>query len=512
VSASLICVDLANDKFRKAGLFSAVVTSFVVDSSKDLQLDPNTILLSHIASLIANTTNGTVTNIPQIQLSPSPSSYRINAVWFASLVLSLTTVLVGIVSLQWIREHQRYSGLSPQEKFSIFYMRKEALEAWYVPHIFAGLPLLLQGALALYLAGLVDHLLGFGGGVAIPGIIFITLSLLFLIATTVLPTLQGLIVLPTYLEITLNLPSPCPYKSPQSQTFRRLATAFQSGFLTTSWLIGRFQWLTMHFRKVLYQFIRLEANRPRFVKTARWVPPILTVWHKVSWIDFDRSWLSFRDSMFLNITDGRPLANFYRPPKPLYDAVKGIRSIARGNYMNPSEHDLFAQFHLLHDISSSIIGEGIHMLLPQTYTRTYFQLLHKDTNDLHQEPFLLSQTLVESDFDSCLLSEESTLAILETIDPFQQLSPTLSRHFAECNLRLLAAVYSKIRGLYPENESQSSLLTISPFSLSRAIKNIKNNGDEIGAEFDIAPHHPVLNQRRSFFRLSRIRPPMGLIC
>ena len=289
MSASSICVHLANDESRKAGLFSAVVTSFVVDSSKDLQLDPNTILLSHIASLIGNTTDGTVTNIPQIRLSPSPSSYRINAVWFASLVLSLTTVLVGIVSLQWIREHQRYSGLSPQEKFSIFCMRKEALEAWYVPQIFAGLPLLLQGALALYLAGLVDHLLGFGHGVAIPGIIFIAMSLLFLIATTALPTLQGLVVLPTYLEITHNLSSPCPYKSPQSQTFRRLATVFQSGFLATSWLMGRFQWLTMHFRKVLYQFIPLEATRPRFVKTARWVPPILTVWHKVSWIDFDRS-------------------------------------------------------------------------------------------------------------------------------------------------------------------------------------------------------------------------------
>ncbi|KIM36337.1 hypothetical protein M413DRAFT_33824, partial [Hebeloma cylindrosporum] len=90
-----------------AGLFSAVVTSFVVESSKDLQPDSNTLLLSHIATLIDNATKGTVSNVPQIQFSPSPSSYRINALWFASLVLSLATVLVGIVSLQWIREHQQ---------------------------------------------------------------------------------------------------------------------------------------------------------------------------------------------------------------------------------------------------------------------------------------------------------------------------------------------------------------------------------------------------------------------
>jgi hypothetical protein len=491
VFASSICVDLANDKSWKAGLFSAVVTSFVVDSSKDLQPDPNTVLLSHIASLIANTTNATVTNIPlQIQLSPSPSSYRINALWFASLVLSLTTVLVGIVSLQWIREHQRYSGLSPQEKFSIFCMRKEALEAWYVPQIFAGLPLLLQGALALYLAGLVDHLLGFGRGVAIPGIIFIALSLLFLVATTVLPTLQALVVLPTYLEITLNLPSPCPYKSPQSQMFRRLATAFQSGFLATSWLIGRFQWLTMHFRQFLYQFIRLEASRPRFVQTSDGFPSILTVWRKASWIEFDCSWLSFHDFLFLNITDDEVPDEYYRPAKPLYDAVKGIRSVARGNHANPSEPYLFSQFHCLQDISSSIVGKG-NITSPQIYQNTYFYLLLilKSSNDRIQNAPSLSQTLGQCRFDGRLMSEENTLAILDIVDPYHTLSSTLSTHFAECNLRLLEAVYSKIREHYRENESQSPRLTISPFSFSAAIKNIKSNGDEIGAEFDIAILH-----------------------
>ncbi|KIM43417.1 hypothetical protein M413DRAFT_433890, partial [Hebeloma cylindrosporum] len=288
-----------------AGLFSAVVTSFVVESSKDLQPDPNTLLLSHIATLIANgaSANGTIANgiPPQIQLSPSPSSYRINALWFTSLVLSLTTVLVGIISLQWIREHQRYSGLSPQEKFSIFCMRKEALEAWYVPHIFAGLPLLFQGALSLYLAGLIDHLLGFGPGVAIPGILFIALSLLFLVATTVLPPIQGLVILPMYLETTVDLPSPCPYKSPQSQAFRRLITMFGRTFLLASCLTAQVQWSVMQCRKILYRFIRQESSQPRFIKTSDAFPSILNVWRKESWIDFDRSWLRFHDCMMLNI-------------------------------------------------------------------------------------------------------------------------------------------------------------------------------------------------------------------
>ena len=364
-------------------------------------------------------------------------------------------------------------------------MRQEALEVWYVPQIFAGLPLLLQGALALYLAGLVDHLLGFGLAVAIPGIIFIALSLLFLFATTVLPTLQGLVVLPTYLEITHNLPSPCPYKSPQSQAFRRFITTFRRSFLAIRWLMAQIQWLIMHFRKFVYRFIRLEASQPRFVKISRWFPSILPVWHKASWIDFDRSWLSFHDCMFLNITDGKLVDNFYRPPKPLYDALKGIQSIARGNEMNPSERYLFAQLHFLNDIPSSIIGEDVTMLSPQTYLKTYFQLL--------QRPPLLSQMLAASIFDSRLLSVENTLAILDMIDPSRTLSPTLSKHFVECNLRLQAAIYSKIWPVQQQEiESQNLPHWIPPFALGAAIENIKKSDNITGTK------HPVLNQGHSF--------------
>ena len=463
-----VSIDRANDKFWKAGLFSAVVTSFVVDSSKDLQPDPNTLLLFHIATLIANGT-AAARIPPEIRLSPSPSSYWINAFWFASLVLSLATVLVGIVSLQWIREHQRYSGLSSEEKFGIICMRKEALEAWHVPQIFGGLPLLLQGALVLYLVGLVEHLRGFGPKVAIPGIVFIALSLFFLVVTTVLPTLQGVVVLPAHLEITLNLPFPCPYKSPQSQAFRQLMIKFERSFLATSWLMAQVQWVIMHFRKLLYQFIRLEASQPRFVETSHRFSSILTIWGKASWIDFDLSWLSFRDCMFLNITDDRLLNQYFGLLKPNYDAIKGIRSIARGNQMNTSERSLFAQFHCLHDISSSVVKRNVGRVLTETYRNEYFQLLLtlKSSNNLDHRTIFLTDMLAIS---NCI-PEENILAILDIVDPSHVLSQTISRHFAECNLRVLTTVFAEIR-----RKSESQRLTISPFSLSYAVDNIKETG------------------------------------
>ncbi|KDR83160.1 hypothetical protein GALMADRAFT_26591, partial [Galerina marginata CBS 339.88] len=93
-----------------AGLFSAVVTAFIIESYKTLQPDPNDTIIS-LLSVIANRLDNTTTPIPVLlsptdpgsHPTPATSSIRINNFWFISLVLSLATVLVGTISLQWIR-------------------------------------------------------------------------------------------------------------------------------------------------------------------------------------------------------------------------------------------------------------------------------------------------------------------------------------------------------------------------------------------------------------------------
>ncbi|KDR66586.1 hypothetical protein GALMADRAFT_26637, partial [Galerina marginata CBS 339.88] len=93
-----------------AGLFSAVVTAFVIESYKTLQPDPNSAvvdLLSRIATRLDDPPLNEVSPITSAaSFSPPPSSIRINILWFLSLILSLTTVLVGIITLQWLREYQ----------------------------------------------------------------------------------------------------------------------------------------------------------------------------------------------------------------------------------------------------------------------------------------------------------------------------------------------------------------------------------------------------------------------
>lgn len=120
-----------------------VVTVFVMESYKSLQPDPiDTIinLLLQIANGPNNTSPSPLSKTLFSLFAQTPSSVRINVFWFVSLILSLTTVLVGTTALQWLREHQSYHGFSPKETLAILHMRSEALDAWYVPQIFPHCP------------------------------------------------------------------------------------------------------------------------------------------------------------------------------------------------------------------------------------------------------------------------------------------------------------------------------------------------------------------------------------
>ncbi|KAF8898110.1 hypothetical protein CPB84DRAFT_1633457, partial [Gymnopilus junonius] len=110
-----------------AGLFSAVLSAFVVVSYPTLQPDQNETmisLLARIATRLDNPLNATLSADPVnpalFSNAPTPSSIRINAFWFISLVLSLTAALIGIISLQWLREHQQYpSSIPARQKFAL---------------------------------------------------------------------------------------------------------------------------------------------------------------------------------------------------------------------------------------------------------------------------------------------------------------------------------------------------------------------------------------------------------
>lgn len=96
-----------------AGLFSAVLTAFIIESYKTLQVDPAdaTVQLLQQISMQLNSfaVNGNYINatIPLPSTSepftPAPSAVRINGFWFASLILSLIAASFSMLVKGWLQ-------------------------------------------------------------------------------------------------------------------------------------------------------------------------------------------------------------------------------------------------------------------------------------------------------------------------------------------------------------------------------------------------------------------------
>ena len=128
---------------------------------------------------------------------PSPAPLQaptyavwLNTLWFVSLVFSLASLTVGIIVKQWLKEYS--SGLygNSREIGRRRQYRLKSLEKWHVAEIVAVVPLLLIIAVVLFLAGLVILLYSLHGTVASITSIFVGAMLLFVAATTVLPSLS----------------------------------------------------------------------------------------------------------------------------------------------------------------------------------------------------------------------------------------------------------------------------------------------------------------------------------
>ncbi|KAH9015257.1 hypothetical protein EDB83DRAFT_2208858, partial [Lactarius deliciosus] len=87
-----------------SGLFSAVVSTFLVDSYKALQPDAGTataILTAQAVELLARSANEAVPKPPELPSNSHTPFLIINALWFLSLVFSLACALSATLIQQW---------------------------------------------------------------------------------------------------------------------------------------------------------------------------------------------------------------------------------------------------------------------------------------------------------------------------------------------------------------------------------------------------------------------------
>jgi hypothetical protein len=144
----------------QAGLFSAVVTAFVVEAYQSLQDDPTQTviaLMQHMSSQLSNSTVGAF--IPPTSFQPSDAAVRVNICWFVSLVLSLTAALFGFLLKQWMENYVSWTQVSPpQDAVALRQLRHEGMVWWKLQTIRTAQPVLLQLSLLLFMGGLVQFL------------------------------------------------------------------------------------------------------------------------------------------------------------------------------------------------------------------------------------------------------------------------------------------------------------------------------------------------------------------
>ncbi|KAJ7271132.1 hypothetical protein C8J57DRAFT_298462 [Mycena rebaudengoi] len=203
-----------------AGLFSASLTAFLIESYKTLSPDSGNAtvqLLTQISLQLGASTNGsTLSAAPPPQFTPLPAALVCNALWFISLGLSLSSALVATLLDQWARDflHRSEMRSAPVIRARVFSFLYYGLKRFNMHAVVEAIPLLLHASLLLFLAGLVAFLLPVNR--IIMGVAAGLLALLMVIycGLTILPIL--------YLD--------CPYRTPVSGALWRLLSVLRPTF------------------------------------------------------------------------------------------------------------------------------------------------------------------------------------------------------------------------------------------------------------------------------------------
>ncbi|PBK69300.1 hypothetical protein ARMSODRAFT_156620 [Armillaria solidipes] len=188
-----------------AGLFSAVLTTFVIQTSQNLRPDYTEVSASLLIELVglqraANlSSNPSSPFYPSISFTPSSADVWLNSLWFVSLTLSLITALVAVLVKQWLHQYiSVISDILPRDRGSIRQYRYMGLMTWQVPMIIGLLPVLLHISLGLFFAGLSIYL--FALDIAIAYVVAV-------ISATAYVAYVACLVLPLFYHN-------CPYKTP----------------------------------------------------------------------------------------------------------------------------------------------------------------------------------------------------------------------------------------------------------------------------------------------------------
>ncbi|KAJ7251073.1 hypothetical protein C8J57DRAFT_1667005, partial [Mycena rebaudengoi] len=147
-----------------AGLFSASLTAFIIESYKTLSPDQGAItnaLLAQISRQLDPHLNASSADVATLKaFSPTSSSLACNILWFLSLGLSLSCALIATLVEQWSRDFIQRTEMRPSSiiRARIFSYLYFGIKRFGMHSMVACIPLLLHISLLLFFAGLVAFL------------------------------------------------------------------------------------------------------------------------------------------------------------------------------------------------------------------------------------------------------------------------------------------------------------------------------------------------------------------
>ena len=156
----------------QAGLFAAVLTSFLVQTTQNIQENPaqeSAYYQQQSVAMLAQISQQIASIVPQVSIPPPPPPYstappsssviRVNVCWLIGLVCSLSAALLAILVQQWVRSYmqvfRRYNHPLKRARFRQFYFEG----AQRMQLLANAVPLLMHCSLFLFFWGLGDAML-----------------------------------------------------------------------------------------------------------------------------------------------------------------------------------------------------------------------------------------------------------------------------------------------------------------------------------------------------------------
>ncbi|KAJ7162494.1 hypothetical protein C8R46DRAFT_1104841 [Mycena filopes] len=195
-----------------AGLFSGVLTAFIIESYKTLSPDSGEdtlAVLKQISSQLAASSSGSTFSVPTATPFVVPVTAVVcNVLWFLSLGLSLACALIATLVQQWARNFIQTAEMrpSPVIQARVYSYLYYGLKRFNMHLVVEVVPLLLHMSLVLFLAGLVAFLQPIH-----PAVVKVSATLLGVI-----------VILYLILSILPVIYSDCPYQTPFSPGLWRI--------------------------------------------------------------------------------------------------------------------------------------------------------------------------------------------------------------------------------------------------------------------------------------------------